>query len=106
MIILVNLIYFKFLSKWIFLEKKLPDAHGFGPLIFLVVGAFELFSLLDEVNVDIWGNKLDALFKIFTAFSNGSVCSACRTRKCSKRADYLSEKRKSLPRDPVTGLFL
>ena len=56
----------------------MPDAHGFGPLLFPVVGAFGAFSLLDEVNVDVWGNKLNAVFKIFAAFPNGSVCAACR----------------------------
>ena len=51
--------------------------NGFGPLLAPVVGAFGAFSLLDEVDVDVWGNKLDAEFKIFVIFSNGRVCAAC-----------------------------
>jgi hypothetical protein len=30
------------------------DAHGFGPLLAPVVGAFGAFSLLDEVNVGVY----------------------------------------------------
>ena len=49
---------------------------GFRPGFFFspVDGAF---SLLDEFVVDVWGNKLDAEFKMFVTFSNGRVCVAC-----------------------------
>ena len=47
-------------------------------LLVPVVSAFGEFSLLDEVNVDVCCLKLDAVFKIFVAFSNGSVCASCR----------------------------
>ena len=42
---------------------------GFGPLYAPVIGAFGAFSLLEA-------NKLDAEFKIFVTFFNGSVCAA------------------------------
>ena len=68
----------------------LLDAHGFGPLLFPVVGAFGAFF-----------NKLDAELKIFDAFSNESVCPACSLMTNEERRGS-----KRLPREPVTGLFL
>ena len=37
-------------------------------LIYFRIGDFGAFTLLDKVNFDVWSNKFDALFEIFTAF--------------------------------------
>ena len=47
-----------------------------GSLLNPVVAVFGEFSLLDEVVVDVLSNRLDAVFKIFVIFSNGTVCAA------------------------------
>ena len=51
--------------------------NGFGPLFAPVVGVIGACSLFDGFVVDVWGNKLEAEFKIFVTFSNGKVFVAC-----------------------------